>query len=129
MGVAGDLTKRRISEEKGELFGRAFEHFIFTEIAAHSSYSELNYDINFWRTKSGLEVDFILGGGDVAIEVKGVSRLDSRYLRPLAAFIDEYSPEKALVVCNEKAERVVGKIRIMPWETFLRSLWEGGIIS
>lgn len=129
VGVAGDLTKRRISEEKGELFGRAFEHFIFTEIAAHSSYSELNYDINFWRTKSGLEVDFVLGGGDVAIEVKGVSRLDSRYLRPLAAFIDEYSPEKALVVCNEKAERVVGKIRIMPWETFLRSLWEGGIIS
>jgi predicted AAA+ superfamily ATPase len=54
-------------DEKGELFGKAFEHFIFMEIAAHNSYNELDYLINFWRTKPGLEVDFILGGGEVAI--------------------------------------------------------------
>ena len=50
VGVAGALVKRRIPEERGEQFGRAFEHFIFTEIAAHASYRELDYDINYWRT-------------------------------------------------------------------------------
>lgn len=33
------------------------------ELTAHASYSELHYDIHSRRTKSGLEVDFVLGSG------------------------------------------------------------------
>jgi predicted AAA+ superfamily ATPase len=129
VGVAGAMTKRHIREEKGELFGRAFEHFIFVEIRAHASYSELGYDINFWRTRAGQEVDFVLGGGEVAIEVKGTSRVEKRDLRSLRAFIAEHSPRKALVVCNERRERIHGPIRIIPYKKFLRDLWEGKIIT
>ncbi len=129
VGVAGAITRRRLEEEKGELFGKAFEHFIFMEIAAYNSYNELDYEINFWRTKSGLEVDFVLGRGEVAIEVKGAARIEKRDLRPLIAFTEEYSPRKALVVCNEREERIHGGIRIMPYRNFLRALWEGKIIS
>jgi predicted AAA+ superfamily ATPase len=129
VGVAGSIVKRHLSEERGEAFGRAFEHFIFMEIVAHASYSELNYAIQYWRTKSGLEVDFILGEGEVSIEVKGQSHVENRDLRPLAAFMDEYRPNKALVVCNEREERVVGKIKILPWRRFLEELWGGRIIS
>jgi predicted AAA+ superfamily ATPase len=129
VGVAGAIVKRHLSEERGEAFGRAFEHFIFMEIVAHASYSELNYAIHYWRTKSGLEVDFILGGGEVSIEVKGQSHVENRDLRPLAAFMDEYRPNKALIVCNEREERVVGKIKILPWRRFLEELWGGRIIS
>lgn len=128
VGVAGAITKRHLEEEKGELFGKAFEHFIFMEITAHNSYNELDYEINFWRTKSGLEVDFVLGGGEVVIEVKGTTRVENRDLRPLIAFIEEYSPRKALVVCNEREERVHGGIRIMPYRKFLRDLWQGEIV-
>ena len=129
VGVAGAITKRHIEEEKGELFGKAFEHFILMEIAAHNSYNELDYEINFWRTKSGLEVDFVLGGGEVAIEVKGTTHVKKRDLRPLTAFIEEYSPRKALVVCNEREERVHGRIQIIPYRNFLRDLWGDKIIG
>jgi predicted AAA+ superfamily ATPase len=128
VGVAGAITKRQISEERGELFGRAFEHFIFTEIAAHSSYKALGYEINYWRTKSGLEVDFVLGDGEVAIEVKGKSLVDNKDLRPLIVFREEYPTKKALMVCNEKEERVVDQVRILPWRRFLEDLWDGRII-
>ena len=128
VGVAGAITKRHLTEEKGELFGKAFEHFIFTEILAHNSYKELDYAINFWRTKSGLEVDFVLGEGEVAIEAKSTAIVKKRDLRSLTAFREEYSPREALVVCNEREERVHEKIRIMPWRKFLRNLWEGQII-
>ena len=129
VGVAGAMTKRSISEERGELFGRAFEHFIFTEIVAHSSYSELEYGINYWRTRAGYEVDFILGEGEVAIEVKGQSSVDNRDLRPLKAFMEEFATKKVFVVCNEKEERVLGRIRVMPWRRFLEELWGGRVIS
>ncbi|MDN5940263.1 MAG: AAA family ATPase [Nitrospira sp.] len=129
VGVAGALTHRQLTHERGELFGKAFEHFILMEIRAHRSLRELDYAINFWRTKSGLEVDFILGNGDVAIEVKGTNRVDPRDLRPLMAFRDEYAPRTTLVVCNERVERIHERIRILPWRVFLRDLWEGKIIE
>ncbi len=129
VGVAGALTNRHLTEERGELFGKAFEHFIFMELRAHSSLTDLHYAINFWRTKSGLEADFVLGDGQVAIEVKGTNRVERRELRPLIAFREEYSPRQTLVVCNERVERIYEQIRILPWRVFLRELWDGKIIS
>jgi predicted AAA+ superfamily ATPase len=128
VGVAGSITKRQLNEEKGELFGKAFEHFIFMELSAYNSYNELDYEINYWRTKSGLEVDFVLGRGEVAIEIKGSTRVDKRDLRSLKAFTEDYSPRKSVVVCNEREERVHQHIRIMPWRKFLYDLWDGKII-
>jgi predicted AAA+ superfamily ATPase len=129
VGVAGNISKRTIEEEKGELFGHAFEHFIYLEMIAHSSYHEINYDINFWRTKSGQEVDFILGGGEVAVEVKGTAMIDKRALRPMKSFIELYSPRHAIIVCNESEERIHSGIRIMPWRIFLQKLWQDEIIK
>ncbi len=129
VGVAGIVTKRNLQEERGEEFGRAFEHFVFMEISAHRSYRNLDYDINFWRTKSGLEVDFVLARGEVAIEVKGTSRIDPQDIRSLQAFQEEFSPKKAFLVCNEKVERIHRKIRIIPWRDFLRILWGGKVIG
>ena len=129
VGVAGIIIKRRLEEERGEQFGRALEHFILMEIMAHRSYREIDYSVNFWRTKSGLEVDFILGSGEIAIEVKGAHRVDSAGMRPLKTFMQEHHPRNAYLVCNERAARVSDGIRIVPWREFLQMLWAGAIIS
>lgn len=129
VGIGGILTKRHLEAEKGEQFGKAFEHFILMEMLAHRSYSELDYKINFWRTKTGLEVDFILGEGEVALEVKGKNLVDNKDLRPIKAFMEGFLPRQAFVVCNEKMERVTGNIHIIPWRQFLAKLWEGKIIA
>jgi predicted AAA+ superfamily ATPase len=129
VGIAGKLTNRNLTEEKGELFGKAFEHFVLMEIMAYNSLKEIHFEINYWRTKSGLEVDFILGNGEIAIEVKGSSRIDSSELKPIKAFIEEYKPRKAIVVCNEKSKRIVKDITIIPWKEFLIELWNGKLIT
>jgi uncharacterized protein len=99
------------------------------EIMAHRSYSELEYEVNFWRTKTGLEVDFILGRGEIAVEVKGAVRIDSKDLRPLTGFIQEYYPKSAYLVCNEHRQRIHDEIHIRPWREFLSMLWEGDVIA
>lgn len=129
VGVAGALTHRRVEEPKGEGFGRALEHFVLMELRAHRSYKELDYDIHFWRTKSGLEVDFVLGDGEVAVEVKGSSRVDGGEMRSLRAFIEDHHPKKAILVSNEPAPRLVDGIEVLPWREFLARLWDGGILS
>ena len=129
VGLAGYLCGRTVLEEKGEIFGRAFEHFILMELIAHRSYTGSDYDIRFWRTKTGYEVDFVLGGGEVALEVQGSSRVDNTNLKPIEAFIEEYSPKRAIVVCNESVERRHGKIEVLPWRNFLEKLWRGGVLG
>jgi predicted AAA+ superfamily ATPase len=129
VGVAGALTRRRVVEERGEAFGRALEHFVLMEILAHRSYRGLGHGIHFWRTKNGLEVDFVLGDGEVAVEVKGASRVDPSDLRSLRAFVEDNRPGRAILVCNERAPRVVEGIEILPWREFLTRLWGGDVLS
>jgi len=128
VGVAGYLTKRHLVEQKGAEFGKAFEHFLLMEMVACRSYSGKDFVINFWRTKSGLEVDFVLGTGEIAIEIKGAGRIDKKDMTGLDAFTQAYSPKRSIIICNEREKRLHGKIEILPWEIFLQQLWAGKIL-
>ena len=129
VGLANALLRREAINPGSELFGRAFEQFIFQEIIAHSHYSGLEYPISYWRTTSGLEVDFILGDREVSLEVKGVSEIHTHQLRGVRAFNEEYKPKKTIIVSLDKNPRDMNGIRIMPWRLFLKNLWSGLIIS
>ena len=125
---ASSGLKRGTIAPRGEAFGKAFEHFIYQEIAAHSHYSGLRYPISYWRTASQLEVDFILGDHQVAIDVKGTEQAASHHLKGLKAFREEYRTKHSIVVTLDAKARIVDGISILPWESFLRRLWAGEII-
>jgi predicted AAA+ superfamily ATPase len=129
VGVAGYLLKRGKIQFGSEAFGKAFEHFIYNEIYAHSHYSDLNYPVYYWRTASQLEVDFILGDNEVAVEVKSSSMVNSRHLKGLKSFAEEYKVKKMLVVSTDPYPRQIDEITVLPWQLFLQQLWEGQIIS
>ncbi len=130
VGIAGHLTGRRIERAAGPDFGRALEHFVLMEILAYRSYREHDFPVRFWRTKSGLECDFVLGReGGIAIEVKGGANPGSRELRGLRAFVDEHGPGQAIVVCDGSAvRRTADGIWILPWERFLARLWGDEVV-
>ena len=128
VGIANYLVKRGKIEPGSESFGKAFEHFIYQEITAHSHYSDLNYDISYWRTASNIEIDFVLGDHQVAIEVKSTAQAKSRHLSGLKNFAEEYTVKKQILVTNETHPRKVGNIMILPWKEFLERLWGGEII-
>ena len=67
----------------------------------------------------------MLGDGEVAVEVKGTSRVDPSDFRSLRAFIEDNHPRHAILVCNERAPRVVEGIEVLPWQEFLARLWGG----
>lgn len=130
VGVANHVARRRIEHTAGPDFGRSLEHFVLMELLAYRSYREHDFPVRFWRTKSGLECDFVLGRkGNVAIEVKGGRRVGRQELRGLRAFVDEHRPRQAIVVCNERAPRRTDDgIRILPWKRFLERLWGDGVV-
>jgi len=132
VGVANYLQQYRIDELKGQQAGKALEHYILLELLAYRDLNEKDFEINYWRTKAGLEVDFILGGGQTALEVKLEEQPDKSDLRGLIAFCEEHHPKSAYLICMvPRARRIKHDhltIDVLPVKTFLEQLWDGKII-
>ena len=129
LGLTNTLLNRNNISFPSEVFGKVFEHFIFQELKAHSHYSKLDYKISYWRTSSGLEVDFILADGNIAIEVKGTKEVLPRHLKVLKAFKKDYHPQKCFLVSLDQKPRLVDGISILPFKDFLDYLWLGKILN
>jgi predicted AAA+ superfamily ATPase len=134
VGVANYLARQTITALKGHAAGKSFEHYIFMELMAYLNISRHKHcDITYWRTKTGLEVDFILGNGQVAIEVKISEQVHQQDLKGLIAFCEEHPNAKPIVISQDKRARHLQvndqlTITILPWESFLKRLWKGEII-
>ena len=129
LGIANFLLKRGNIKPGSESFGKAFEHFMYHEICSHSRYSDMNYPLSYWRTASQLEVDFILGENEVAVEVKATETVNEKHLKGLKSFAEEYNTKKLILVSNDNLPRKSGNISILPWRMFLEQLWAGEIIN
>lgn len=125
IGVVNHLARRGRINPGSELFGIAFENWLFHEISAHSRYSRLFYGIRYWRLTTGVEVDFILGDAQLAIEAKAKERVTSKDLKGLRQFENEYpGAGHLIVVCLEKhTRRTDDGIWIMHHSEFLKRLW------
>ena len=133
VGVANFLAKQQIVELKGAAAGKSFEHFIFMELMAYINLTRKRRAITYWRTKTGLEVDFILGDAEVALEVKISEHVHKEDLKGLIAFCEEHAQAKAIVISQDEHPRMLKindqlTISILPWKTFLKRLWKEEII-
>lgn len=122
VGVVSALQGRPFLPGTPE-FGEAFETFIMHELSSWSDYVS-GEPLSFWRSKSGFEVDFIIGD-HTALEVKAKESVSSQDIKSLRALREEKILKHFVCVCMEKRSREVDGIKILPYTEFLTSLWEG----
>jgi predicted AAA+ superfamily ATPase len=123
LGVVRALRGFPVVTEGSADFGPFFEHFVYMELAAWRDYRSPRSALNYWRSTSGFEVDFILGN-QTALEVKATTRVDDRDLRGLRALKEEGLLSRYVVVCREATARLTNDgIEILPWQEFLGELW------
>ena len=77
----------------------------------------------FWKSKSGFEVDFILGD-HTAIELKASEHVGPHDLKSLKALAEERKLKRYLCVCLEARRRQVGEVTILPLQEFVKKLWD-----
>jgi predicted AAA+ superfamily ATPase len=131
VGIVNHLTKRGRLAPGGELFGKAFENWVFHELSAHRAYSEQYYDLGYWRLPSGIEVDFVIDDMACAIEAKATSRVTSDHLRGLReVIVDHRKVKRRILVClEERMRRTEDGIDILPAREFTRRLWSGRLTA
>lgn len=125
VGIVNALAKRGRIETASELFGTAFEHFIALELRALLSYRRLDISLQYWRSTSQFEVDFILGN-QLALEVKGTDLVKDKHLKNIRALKEEGLFKTYGIVSLDNRQRVTEDgIHIWPWKEFLNKLWTG----
>ena len=128
-GVVNRLARRGPLAPGSELYGKAFENWVFHELSAFRAYRAPDDDLSCWRLAGGTEVDFVLGHMRLAVEVKASARTAANHLRGLRSLAAEY-PEvgRRIVVCLEpRARRTDDGIDILPAQDFVRRLWRGDL--
>ncbi|MCP4578202.1 MAG: ATP-binding protein [Deltaproteobacteria bacterium] len=87
----------------------------------------LSNRVNFWRTKSGAEMDFVLSGVKPvqAVEVKSGVLKSVTVSRGYRSFLSKYNPEKALILNSSlwsEAEIEGHRVEAVPTAVFLLGL-------
>lgn len=127
IGVAHSLKGIREVPIGSEIYGEALEHLIALELRAFLSYRAKDMPLTYWRSRSKLEVDFVIGDC-VAVEIKGAGRVSQRDCKGIRALAQECKLKKKIIVSNQREELILeDQIEIMPVETFLDKLWAGEI--
>lgn len=129
VGVVNRLARRGEVLPGSELFGKAFENWVFHELSTYLSYREHDGPLSYWRLASGIEVDFVLGDMQVAIEAKSSARVTRDHLKGLRSLVEDHPRvNQRIVVCNELRPRTTADgIDILPAVTFVQRLWDGQI--
>ena len=125
------LARRGGLSPGSELYGRAFENWVFHELSACLDHRELDDELAYWRLAGGTEVDFVIGDLRLAVEAKASPRMTRDHLKGLRSFaVDHPGVRRRVVVCLEpRPRRTPDGIDVLPAETFVRRLWDGGLLS
>lgn len=107
-----------------EINGHALETLVAQHLRAWLDYSKKDGELFFWRTKSGLEVDFIIYGeiGFYAIEVKNAKHIHPQELRGLKEFRSDYPQSQCILLYRGKEKIMRDGILCCPVDDFLRGL-------
>ena len=111
-----------------EIDGAALETLVLQELRATNDNDRLGFDLSYWRTRDGKEVDFVLYGknGLVAIEVKRSGHFREPDLDGLRVFRTDYPAARCILLYGGNRAYAFdgGAVRVLPLRDALPRLAE-----
>lgn len=126
VGVYRAIRPKGPLDTPEEIEGAALETLLFQEILASNDLMGAGYNLYYWRTSNGLEVDFVLYGkkGLIGIEVKRSDKIRNREFRGLKTFAKDYPMASLYLFYGGDKRRTVKDIKLIPIDQAIRSLPE-----
>lgn len=124
-GVYHAIRPKGLIDRPEEIGGASLEGIVANHLRAWIDLQNKDYQLSFWRTRTQLEVDFIVYGPNefCAIEVKNSESISTKDLNGLIAFCEEYPEAKPLLLYRGTKRRFEKGILILPCEEFLKSIY------
>jgi len=126
-GIYRALRPKGPLDRPEEIFGHALEGLVAQHLRAWVEYTHHDYKLYFWRSRGGVEVDFIIYGpeGFYAVEVKNSRKLYTKDLSNLKNFKRDYPESKGYLLYRGKDKLMKEGILCIPCEDFLLKLHPG----
>ena len=121
VGVYQILRPKGIIDVPSEIDGAAFETLFLQSLRAINEYYELDYQIYYWRTLAGIEVDFILYGpnGFYAIELKRSQTVSKSDTKGLRAFKQDFPAAELILIYGGGKQQYFNDIQVLPFTEVL----------
>lgn len=122
VGIYQQLRPKGLLDTPSEIAGAGLETLFYQSVLALIAYKKLNYQIYYWRTENGVEVDFVLYGEKAlfAFEIKHSQTIHSKMLTGLKHFKKDYPMAKCyLLYLGEKTLYLSDEIIAIPFMTGL----------
>ena len=106
-------------------YGRAFEHFLITQIVHLARYRYPDWRCSYLRTGAGAEIDLIVerpGLPTALIEIKSSAQVGASDTRQLARFADEFRQPLAMCASRDPAALEIEGVRCLHWREALAAL-------
>ena len=123
-GVFRALRPKGPLDNPHQIDGAALEGLVFQHLKAWNDYSNNHFELFFWRSKGGVEVDFILYGeeGIYAFEVKNASKLRSNEFKALQEFKKDYPMSHSVLLYRGSEKLKINNVLCVPCQIFLQKL-------
>lgn len=124
IGVYKSLRRTGFLDKETEINGPGLEGLILQHLRAWNDYQGTPNKLFYWRTKQGVEVDFVVYGPTIfyAIEVKGSAVIHPKDLKGLQTFLTDYPEAKAILLYRGKERLLKKNILCIPIKEFLLKL-------
>lgn len=124
VGIYRAIRPRGLLDSVEEIDGAALETLVLQHLRAVNDYNNLGYQISYWRTSDGKEVDFVLYGerGFFAFEIKRASRINRADLKGLRAFKTDYPEATCYVMHGGNDRGSVDNIQLLPLRDCLQEV-------
>jgi len=123
-GVFRSLRPQRPLDTTHEIHGASLEGLVCQHLKAWVEAQVERFELAFWRTRSKLEVDFVIYGPNtfLAIEVKHGETIHPNDLKGLQAFKEDYPECTPILIYRGKYKLKKKDILCIPCDEFLLSI-------
>ncbi len=99
-------------------YGIAFESLVINEIVRLNSYGNHDYKMTYFRTKDDAKIDLVIerpGLPLALVEIKSTSLVNEQNLSTLKRLASEFGKAETFCLSNDRNEKIMGKINVLPW--------------
>ena len=123
-GVFRSLRMQGPLDSAAEITGITLEGLVLQHLVAWRDYKNLNCKIYYWRTRHGVEVDFIIYGEQIfyAIEVKNSKNINVQDIKGLETFGTDYPEAKLILLYRGDKKLRIRNVICVPVTDFLSNL-------
>ncbi len=122
-GVTNILAHTLTNQLNPKILGRRFEQFVICQLMAFIDYKRMDFQLFYWRTNHGAEVDVLICQGSrivCALEIKSSQNIAGERLGGLKSFMEDNPGVPVYVLGHGQKRRLLKHdILLMNWDDFI----------